>query len=139
MVSGPIDEGTPDFVRQRAKLTLLLAQKRVDVDLVAYLYQKGWRLDQIPTWCLLGRQFGLVVPNWHLRLVLILLLMNSAKKCLAISALNQRLERYFHPNYQKDCRQVALVNLYQELEKVGGIKVIDGQIIVKKLPSFVSE
>lgn len=97
---GTFQPGIVSVDRQRTKLTLLMLQGRVPVEVVDYLYQRGHRLDQIPDWCLLGQQFGLIVPNWQFRLIFILLLEKYSNQIINWATLQYRLHRYFYPSYQ---------------------------------------
>ncbi|MCK8627713.1 hypothetical protein LNP15_05565 [Fructobacillus sp. M131] len=121
---------------QRTKLTLLMVQGRVNIDLVNYLYERGYRLDQIPDWCLLGQAFGLAVPNWHFRLVLVLLLERvGLNHWIFEESLSARLRQYFYPSFQ-DHKKI-LKAAYDDLAASGVICLQGDKILVIKLLQFV--
>ncbi|CAK1241838.1 competence protein CoiA [Fructobacillus tropaeoli] len=123
---------------QRTKLTLLMVQGRVKVDLINYLYERGRRLDQIPDWCLLGQAFGLAVPNWHFRLVLVLLLERvRLNHWIFEERLSARLRQYFYPSFQD--HEKILKATYADLAASGVICLQDNKILVIKLLQFVAD
>ncbi|CAK1240071.1 competence protein CoiA [Fructobacillus cardui] len=133
---------TSDLVQhllyQRTKLTLLMVQGRVKVDLINYLYERGHRLDQLPDWCLLGQAFGLAVPNWHFRLVLVLLLERvGLNHWIFEERLSARLRQYFYPSFQD--HEKILKATYADLAASGVICLQDNKILVIKLLQFVAD
>ena len=62
------------MVQQIYKLQQLIAQKRVDQRLIAYLYLQQRLLLQAPLWIHLGQTFGLTISNWQWRLQSLLVL-----------------------------------------------------------------
>ncbi|CAK8054620.1 competence protein CoiA [Eupransor demetentiae] len=63
--------GKVNWHYQASKLEQQLLQGRLDARLVGQLYEKGCRLNQLPTWALSGQHFGLTVPNWRFRLTVL--------------------------------------------------------------------
>lgn len=123
---------------QRTKLTLLMVQGRVNIDLINYLYERERRLDQIPDWCLLGQVFGLAVPNWHFRLVLVLLLERvGLNHWIFEDSLSTRLRQYFYPSFHD--HEKILKATYADLAASGIICLQDNKILVVKLPQFVAD
>ncbi|CAK1223098.1 competence protein CoiA [Fructobacillus evanidus] len=123
---------------QRTKLTLLMVQGRVNIDMINYLYERGQRLDQIPDWCLLGQVFGLAVPNWYFRLVLVLLLEKvGLNHWIFEKSLSARLRQYFYPSFQEPEKIVKAT--YTDLAVSGVICLQDNKILVIKLLQFVAD
>ncbi|MBZ6014744.1 competence protein [Leuconostoc gelidum subsp. gelidum] len=60
--------------KQIYKLQNLLIQKRIDEKIVRYLYQRQRLLLNAPLWIHQGWHFGLSIPNWHWRMLSLLLI-----------------------------------------------------------------
>lgn len=135
---GPTSDLAQHLLYQRTKLTLLMVQGRINLDLINYLYEQGHRLDQIPDWCLLGQAFGLAVPNWHFRLVLVLLLERvGLSHWISEKSLSARLRQYFYPSFQD--QEKILQATYADLASSGVICLQDSKILVIKLLQFVAD
>ncbi|CAM3145919.1 competence protein CoiA [Leuconostoc rapi] len=65
---------TTNTQKQIYKLQHLVFQKRVDEKLVRYLYESGRLLLTAPVWIHQGNTFGLLIPNWHWRLLMVLMI-----------------------------------------------------------------
>lgn len=89
-----------DIERQRTKLSLMMARRQINPDLVSYLYNNGHRVDQIPDCTLTGFAFGLTVPNWQYRLIVLLLLELEGVHWHK-SNLKKRMARYFYAAWTK--------------------------------------
>lgn len=63
-----------DIHKQIYKLQNLLIQKRIDEKIVRYLYQHQRLLLNAPLWIHQGYHFGLSIPNWHWRIISLLLI-----------------------------------------------------------------
>ncbi|MDF7637633.1 competence protein CoiA family protein [Leuconostocaceae bacterium ESL0958] len=105
-------------IRARLKIRQLMQQRRVDPKVIGYLYERGWRLDQLPAWCLQGTAFGLLVPNWQVRLVFYLRLQQQPLGLgQPLSHWEQRLARYWRPTYP--LQKQAQFTLYQSAVQAG--------------------
>lgn len=65
---------TTNMQKQIYKLQSLVLQKRVDEKLVRYLYESRRVLLTAPFWIHQGHTFGLMIPNWHWRLLFVLMI-----------------------------------------------------------------
>ncbi|MDD9138765.1 hypothetical protein H7198_03995 [Fructobacillus sp. CRL 2054] len=123
-----------DIKRQRSKLSLQLAREQINPQIVTYLYEKGFRVDQIPDICLVGQSFGLKVPNWQYRLIIILLLEKAGEKGRSRQELLTRMARYFYLNflYQKE----VMNDFLEELHKGGFIQIESEKVFIKTVPPY---
>lgn len=119
-----------DISRQRAKLSLQLAREQINPAIVTYLYEQGYRVDQVPDICLLGDQFGLVIPNWQYRLIILLLLEKAGDSGIEFNQFEGRMRRYCYPGFNRG-RQV-LEGFIEELKQADYVKVEREKIFIKR-------
>ncbi|MFC4760988.1 competence protein CoiA [Fructobacillus durionis] len=120
-----------DIKRQRSKLSLQLAREQINPQIVSYLYERGYRVDQVPAICLLGQSFGLKIPNWQYRLIVLLLFDKAGEKGRTKQDLLRRMARYFYQNYSY---QTEVLNDYLEELHQGGFLIIQSEKIFIKTP-----
>ena len=119
--------------KQIYKLQSLLIQKRIDEKIVCYLYQRQRLLLNAPLWIHQGWHFGLSIPNWHWRMLSLLLieyigLGNVVRQDVFLAKLN---------NYvlgDRDFKKQQSMSLLKELVRQKYIVQKEQYILVIQVP-----
>ncbi|WP_029508619.1 hypothetical protein [Leuconostoc fallax] len=86
----------PSLGKQLMKLQSLIFGKRIDVKLIASLYEQQYQLIQAPWWIHQGALFGLRISNWQWRISIILLLAKiGVHNFIQRRQFNQKLKNIF--------------------------------------------
>lgn len=96
--------------KQIYKLQHLMLQKRVDEKLVHYLYDKRRLLLNAPIWIHQGHTFGLIIPNWHWRLLMVLMIERvGVGHVIHQKHIIMKLAQYLHGNVAFKYEQITLI------------------------------
>lgn len=124
-----------DVEKQVYKLQNLILQSRVDEKLVNYLYKNNRVLLHAPIWIHKGCQFGLMIPNWQWRLLVILLLERiGTGHVVHQDILICKLSPYVIGEARFKKQQLLI--MLEELEQSQFILQREQYILVKKLPAW---
>lgn len=121
--------------KQIYKLQNLLIQKRVDEKIVRYLYNKERLLLHAPLWMHKGHTFGLTIPNWHFRLLIMLLLERVGQENMVKKDdISNKLTKYLMGDDNFKHYQIALI--FNDLEKNHYILQQGQHLLVRRLPNW---
>ncbi|MGO1337943.1 MAG: competence protein CoiA [Leuconostoc fallax] len=128
---------SPSLGKQLMKLQSLIFGKRIDVKLIASLYEQQYQLIQAPWWIHQGALFGLRISNWQWRISILLLLAKiGVHNFIQRRQFNQKLKKYFYDTLDDTYIDYCINQTLYELEIINIINITEKYIIILHLPKW---